>query len=198
MEQFWSALKLTVAPMPTPTGLTAMAQGETPTPVKPKFRAATESWKRFVLEEKKVGGVMATAFFITCHSTPACQGCLKGASGIAGLEKADTSGPDRVCALRCYSNLLHGRKGNFCPLPGAHAGKTCQCQYAGDTFRWHACKHASGVGLMYAKYGLTSSTKPLTSPFWSFSRVLACAATGLIPQQNTMDSTHMLGPALRL
>ena len=37
------AAELTVAPMPMPTGLTAMAQGETPTPVNPKFRAATES-----------------------------------------------------------------------------------------------------------------------------------------------------------
>ena len=73
-------------------------------------------------------------------------------------------------------NLLHGRKGDFCPLLGAHAGKTCRCYDAGDALRWHACKRASGVGLMNAEYGLTSSTKPLTSPFWSFSRVLACAA----------------------
>ena len=63
--------------MPTPTGLTAMAQGETPTPVKPNFRAATDSWKGSVLAEKKTGGVIATAFFMTWHSTPACQGCLR-------------------------------------------------------------------------------------------------------------------------
>ena len=81
----WGAAKLTVAPMPTPTGLTAMAQGETPTPVKPKFRAATESWNRLVLEEKKVGGVMATAFFITWHSIPACQGCFIALQGLQVL-----------------------------------------------------------------------------------------------------------------
>ena len=59
-----------------------MAQGETLTPVNPKFRAATESWNRLVLEEKKVGGVMATAFFITCQSSPSCQGCLSAHQGL--------------------------------------------------------------------------------------------------------------------
>ena len=44
-----------------------------------------------------------------------------------------------------------------------------------------ACMQACiEVGLLTAKHGLTSSTKPLTSPFWSFSRVLACADTGFI------------------
>ena len=67
------AVLLTVAPMPMPTGFTAIAHGDTPTPVKPKLMAETESWKRFVLDEKKVGAEMATALFITWRMTNPCQ-----------------------------------------------------------------------------------------------------------------------------
>ena len=69
------AALLTVAPIPMPTGFTAMAQGETPTPVKPKLMAEAESWKRLVLDEKKVGALMATALLITWRMTKPCQCC---------------------------------------------------------------------------------------------------------------------------
>ena len=100
--------------------------------------------------------------------------------GLAGLYKLVTV--VQTESVRLYVIPIHpqGREGKVCLLLGAYTGKTYQLQYAADTFGWLACKRAAEVGLPNAKHGLTSSTKPVMSPFWSFSRVLACAAAVFI------------------
>ena len=153
------AALLTVAPMPMPTGFTAMAQGETPTPVKPKVMAEAESWKRFVLDEKKVGALMATALLITWRMTNSVSARDEYAQHHMAASKAGQ------CTAAAVRPVLQ-------PLPSKRthtdiARRDSLWKQIGT--RQKRCRKVDTVR------GCTSSTKPVMSPLFSFSRVSACA-----------------------
>ena len=96
-----------------------MAQGATPTPVKPNWMAAMESWKSAVLVAKNVGALMASALVsalaITSLMSPLPSFCRDFACAAAHAACQQLAVHDR-CAVQ---HVLLSQ--SVTCLPGAHA-----------------------------------------------------------------------------